>query len=105
MLQPSWQIFNTGSPNTLIVVDVVSKKVIWAAGGGLDGPNDGTVVRTVNGGQYWKIVTPPTERRTCSGTLRRSTQIMPSCLRVIPVTTAIIISSKPSRISLTADGG
>jgi hypothetical protein len=59
MVQASWQIFDTSSANTLIVVDVVSQKVIWAAGGELDGPNDGTVVRTVNGGQDWKIVTPP----------------------------------------------
>ena len=34
MPQPSWQTFPTGSPNTLIVVDVVNPMVIWAAGAG-----------------------------------------------------------------------
>ena len=55
-----WQIFNTGSPNTLTTVDVVNPKVIWAVGGGFAGAvNDGTVLRTLNGGQTWENVTPP----------------------------------------------
>jgi photosystem II stability/assembly factor-like uncharacterized protein len=55
---PSWQIFNTGSPNTLTTVDVVNPQVIWAVGGGF-AANDGTVVRTLDGGQTWENVTPP----------------------------------------------
>ena len=43
MPQPSWQTFPTGSPNTLIVVDVVNPMVIWAE----------------DGGHTWEIVTPP----------------------------------------------
>jgi photosystem II stability/assembly factor-like uncharacterized protein len=104
-MQPSWQTFDTGSPNTLIVVDVVSKKVIWAAGGGLDGPNDGTVVRTVNGGQDWRIVTPPD-----------GAPHMFRDVEAFDADHAIVLacdtgndrpnhSFKPSRISLTADGG
>jgi hypothetical protein len=55
---PSWQIFNTGSPNTLTTVDVVNPQVIWAVGGGF-AANDGTVVLTLDGGQTWENVTPP----------------------------------------------
>src|SRR5829696_9285460 len=60
VVAPSWQIFNTGSPNTLTTVDVVNPKVIWAVGGQFAGAvNDGTIVRTLDGGQTWENVTPP----------------------------------------------
>jgi photosystem II stability/assembly factor-like uncharacterized protein len=56
----SWQTFATGSPNTLIVVDVVNPMVVWATGGGFAGAaNDGTVVRTADGGDSWQDITPP----------------------------------------------
>jgi photosystem II stability/assembly factor-like uncharacterized protein len=42
------------------VVDVVDRAVVWAAGGGFGhATNDGTVVRTVDGGRSWQNVTPP----------------------------------------------
>jgi photosystem II stability/assembly factor-like uncharacterized protein len=57
---PSWQFRPTATANTLIVVDVVDPAVVWAAGGAFAGAkNDGTVVRTVDGGRTWRDVTPP----------------------------------------------
>jgi photosystem II stability/assembly factor-like uncharacterized protein len=59
-LSPSWRFTPTATTNTLIVVDVVDRAVVWAAGGGFGGAtNDGTVVRTVDGGRTWQNVTPP----------------------------------------------
>ena len=102
---PSWQIFNTGSPNTLTTVDVVNPKVIWAVGGGFAGAvNDGTVVRTLNGGQTWENVTPP------DGT----TQVFRD-VEAFDANHAVVLASStvndglgndgPSRISRTDDGG
>jgi photosystem II stability/assembly factor-like uncharacterized protein len=57
---PSWRFTPTATTNTLIVVDVVDRAVVWAAGGGFGhATNDGTVVRTVDGGRSWQNVTPP----------------------------------------------
>src|SRR5215207_3728577 len=60
MVHASWQIFDTGWPHTLIVVDVVNPDVVWAAGGGFPSPPSaaapgvpGTVVRTIDGGLTW----------------------------------------------------
>src|SRR5215212_8911349 len=105
MPQPSWQTFPTGSPNTLIVVDVVNPMVIWAAGGGFnDAVNDGTVVRTEDGGHTWEIVTPP------DGTphvFRDVEAFNPNHAVVLASETGIDSSGqlKPSRISATPNGG
>jgi photosystem II stability/assembly factor-like uncharacterized protein len=48
----SWEVTATATTNRLIAVEVVNERVIWAAG-------DGTVVRTIDGGQSWLDVTPP----------------------------------------------
>lgn len=38
----------------------MNRSVVWAVGGGVAGAtNDGTVVRTVDGGHSWRNVTPP----------------------------------------------
>jgi photosystem II stability/assembly factor-like uncharacterized protein len=56
----SWQFTATATTNTLIVVEVVNETVIWAAGGGFAGAaNDGSVLRSVDGGQNWENVSPP----------------------------------------------
>jgi len=104
MVQASWQTFATGSPNTLIVVDVVDPMVIWVAGGGFDAPNNGTVVRTVNGGQTWQNVTAP------DGTAHVFRDV-----EAVDANHAVVLASdtgndgngvfKPSRISVTANGG
>jgi photosystem II stability/assembly factor-like uncharacterized protein len=105
MVQASWQTFNTGTSNTLIAVDVVNPMVIWAVGGGFaDAENDGTVVRTVDGGQTWQDVTPP------GGTAHVIRDV-----EAIDAKHAVVLASdtgndgsdvsKPSRISFTANGG
>ncbi len=96
---PSWQISNTGSPNTLTTVDVVNPQVIWAVGGGF-AANDGTVVRTLNGGQTWENVTPP------DGTTQQFRDV-----EAFDANHAVVLASStdnnegPSRISRTDDGG
>jgi photosystem II stability/assembly factor-like uncharacterized protein len=105
MAHPSWQIFATGTPNTLIVVDVVNKKVVWAAGGGFNRAiNDGTIVRTRDGGQTWRNITPP------DGT----TQAFRDVEAFNPKRAVVLASftdndgtddTGPSRISRTVDGG
>lgn len=105
MVEAAWQTFNTGTTNTLIVVDVVDQMVIWAAGGGFAGAvNDGTVVRTVDGGQTWQNVTPPD-----------ATAHVIRDVEAIDANHAVVLASdtgndgngvfKPSRISFTANGG
>lgn len=55
----SWRVVPTATANRLSTVDVVSEKVVWAAGGGLLGAvDDGSVVRTFDGGRTWRDVTP-----------------------------------------------
>ncbi len=55
----SWRVVPTATENRLSTVDVVSEKVVWAAGGGLLGSvDDGNVVRTFDGGRTWRDVTP-----------------------------------------------
>ena len=57
---PSWRFTPTATNNTLGVVRVVNRSVVWAVGGAIaGGTNDGTVVRTVDGGHSWRNVTPP----------------------------------------------
>lgn len=105
MVQAAWQTFhNTRTNNTLIVVDVVSPMVIWAAGGGFDAVNNGTVLRTVDGGQNWRNVTPP------GGTAHAIRDV-----EAFDANHAVVLASdtgndgngvfKPSRISFTTNGG
>lgn len=51
--QPSWQVMSTGTASRLRGLDVVNRKVVWATG------SLGTVVRTVDSGQSWQVVSPP----------------------------------------------
>jgi photosystem II stability/assembly factor-like uncharacterized protein len=98
MGQPSWQIFATGSPHTLIVVDVVNPMVVWAAGGGFDpaDTNNGSVVRTVNGGETWQIITPPNGTARAFRDVEAHYPNQAVALASFPV---------PSQISRTVDGG
>lgn len=54
----SWRFTHTATTNQLRTVDVVTRSVIWAVGG-IPGANNGSVVRTVDGGRSWTLVTPP----------------------------------------------
>ncbi|HEY0002597.1 MAG TPA: oxidoreductase [Actinoplanes sp.] len=54
----SWRFTATATSHTLVVVQVVDRTVIWAAGGGFT-EGDGSVVRSVDGGRHWSRVTPP----------------------------------------------
>lgn len=60
-MSPSWSFTRTVD-TSLVGVDVVSRKGIWASGC-FPGPNEsegpGIVLRSVNGGKKWKVVTPP----------------------------------------------
>jgi photosystem II stability/assembly factor-like uncharacterized protein len=98
MGQPSWQIVETGSPHTLIVVNVLRPDVVWAAGGGFDpdNTNNGSVVRTVNGGETWQIITPP------NGTARAFRDVE---ARYPNRAVALASFPVPSQISRTVDGG
>jgi photosystem II stability/assembly factor-like uncharacterized protein len=51
--QLSWQLTPTGSDARLRGLSAVSGKVAWASG------SEGTVLRTVDGGQTWQQVGPP----------------------------------------------
>jgi len=97
-LLPSWQFTPTATTNTLIVVDVVDQGVVWAAGGGfLGATNDGTVVRTVDGGQTWQNVTPP------DGVSRSFRDV-----EAFDQDRALVLAAgegEASRIYRTADGG
>ena len=104
MPPPSWQISPTGSPNTLIVVDVVNPMVIWAAGGGFAGArNDGTVVRTVNGGDTWDIVTPP----DATDHVLRDIEAFDEDNALLLASTTRVLGGRASfpRISRTTNGG
>ena len=59
MVSPAWQFTPTATKNTLIVVEVVTPKVLWAAGGGFQATHDGAIVRSIDGGVAWRDVTPP----------------------------------------------
>ena len=103
MAPPSWQIFATGSPHTLIVVDVVSPMVVWADGGGLDpaDTNNGSVVRTVDGGERWQIITPPDGAAHAF----RDIEAFDRDHAMVLASFSTDGSDTPSRISRTADGG
>jgi photosystem II stability/assembly factor-like uncharacterized protein len=53
-----WKFTETNTENALIDVDVLSRKVIWASGGGFGPGPTGSVVRTIDGGKQWHDVTP-----------------------------------------------
>ncbi|WP_328634654.1 WD40/YVTN/BNR-like repeat-containing protein [Streptomyces sp. NBC_00356] len=96
---PSWRLTATATTNTLITLDVVDRKVVWAAGGGFGGAtNDGSVVRTVDGGRSWQNVTPP-------GGAVDSFRDVEAFDRDHALVLALPIGDEPSRIYRTADGG
>lgn len=93
----SWRVVQTATVNRLSTVDVVSEKVVWAAGGGLLGAvDDGSVVRTFDGGRTWRNVTP-------FGDVTEPYRDVEAFDR----DHAVVLSSKDglSRIYRTADGG
>jgi photosystem II stability/assembly factor-like uncharacterized protein len=93
----SWRVVQTATVNRLSTVDVVSEKVVWAAGGGLLGAvDDGSVVRTFDGGRTWRDVTP-------FGDVSEPYRDVEAFGR----DQAVVLSSKDglSRIYRTADGG
>lgn len=49
----SWELTPTGTDARLRGLDVVSRKVVWTSG------SEGTVLRTVDGGETWEDVSPP----------------------------------------------
>jgi photosystem II stability/assembly factor-like uncharacterized protein len=55
----SWKFTKTATTNALVVVEVVNRRMIWAAGGDRRTGDEGTVVRTIDGGLSWLNVTPP----------------------------------------------
>src|SRR5689334_15670592 len=61
-MSPSWRFTQTVTTSSLVGVDVVNRKTVWAAGS-LNRPGEpdtpGVVVRTVDGGQTWQDITPP----------------------------------------------
>jgi len=61
-MSPSWRFAQTATTSSLVGVDVVNRKTVWAAGS-LDRPDEshtpGVVVRTVDGGKTWQDITPP----------------------------------------------
>lgn len=96
---PSWRLTPTATTNTLITLDVVDRKVVWAAGGGFGGAtNDGSVVRTVDGGRSWQNVTPP-------GGAVDSFRDVEAFDRDHALVLALPIGDELSRIYRTADGG
>ena len=50
---PAWQLSPTGVTARLRGLSVVSRRIVWASG------SEGTVLRTVDGGQSWRQVGPP----------------------------------------------
>lgn len=50
---PHWLLSPTGTDARLRGVAVVNQDVVWAAGSG------GTIIRTVDGGGTWQVVSPP----------------------------------------------
>jgi photosystem II stability/assembly factor-like uncharacterized protein len=49
----SWQLTPTGTDARLRGLDVVGRSVVWVSG------SEGTVLRTLDGGETWEDVSPP----------------------------------------------
>jgi len=90
--KPSWRLVPTGTNSVLFGVDVVNSNTVWAVG-----QAPGVVVRTVDGGQSWQVVTPP----DADGLVFHDVQAFD---RKHAVALAVG-SGDSSRIFHTADGG
>jgi photosystem II stability/assembly factor-like uncharacterized protein len=104
--QVSWRFTQTATTNTLVTVDVVNERVIWAAGGGFS-PNGGSVMRTIDGGQNWTDVTPPDPQDEASQVFR-AVKAFDAARAVVLAIDFFVESSgiiKPSRIYRTVNGG
>ncbi|WP_328843636.1 WD40/YVTN/BNR-like repeat-containing protein [Streptomyces sp. NBC_00258] len=98
-LTPSWRFTPTATNDTLIVVDVVDRDVVWAAGGGFQGATgDGSVVRSVDGGRSWRNVTPP-------GGAVDEFRDVEAFDRDHALVLTLSSATEPPRIYRTADGG
>ena len=89
--QLSWQLAPTGTDSRLRGLAVVNRQVVWAAGSG------GTVVRTVDRGQTWQVVSPP----EAVGSRLRDVE-------AFDTDTALVLSigeGEQSRVYRTTDGG
>jgi photosystem II stability/assembly factor-like uncharacterized protein len=88
-----WERVPIPTPADLRGLSVVSGEVVWASG------SEGTIVRTVDGGKHWSVITVPgAEKLDFRG------------IRAFDRNTAAVISSGPAekgqaRIYRTADGG
>ncbi len=89
--QGQWRSQTSGTTASLRGVSAVSPKVVWTSG------NNGTVLRTINGGQAWNAVGPP------------GTEMLDfRDVEALDANTAYVMSSGPgqlSRIYKTTDGG
>ncbi|MEU6260466.1 oxidoreductase [Streptomyces sp. NPDC047043] len=96
---PSWHFTKTATRHALRAVDVVDRSVIWASSGGFRGAvNDGTVLRSVDGGRSWQDVTPP------GGTLYQFRDVE-AFDRNHALVLAVPREPGPTRFYRTADGG
>jgi photosystem II stability/assembly factor-like uncharacterized protein len=94
--EPSWRFTQTATTHRLVIADVVDRSVVWAVGGGETGQlNDGSVVRTTDGGRTWQNVTPP------GGTAKDFMDV-----EAADSNHAIVLAvGPPSQIYRTTDGG
>jgi photosystem II stability/assembly factor-like uncharacterized protein len=88
-----WEAVHVSTTASLRGLSVVNQNVVWASG------TEGTVIRTVDGGKHWSVITVPgAEKLDFRG------------IRAFDANTAVIISSGPAeksqaRIYRTTDGG
>ena len=92
-MHAQWQKVDVSTTASLRGLDAVNAKVIWASG------TEGTVIRTIDGGKTWLVLTVPgAEKLDFRG------------IKAFDANTAVIISSGPAekdqaKIFRTADGG
>lgn len=88
---PSWHMLSIPSGATFRTLAAVSLKTAWI------GSDDGTIVRTVDGGQSWKDVSPPG-----TGSLHFRDLYARDEYRAVAMTAG---SGSDSRLYATSDGG
>jgi photosystem II stability/assembly factor-like uncharacterized protein len=89
---PRWTVQQTGVPARFRGISAVSDTVVWASG------NNGTIVRTVDGGKTWQTIAPPPDTQKLDF----------RDIDAVDDKTAYVLSIGPgeaSRIFKTSDGG